>query len=156
MISPKASLYGDVQVDPTSRVDDFAVLSGRIRIGRHVHVSCHAVLIGEIEVEDFAGVSVGVRIFAKSDDFSGEWMTNPCVPAHLTNVDARPVRICRHAIIGANAVIFPGVTVGEGAAVGAGALVTKDVPPWTIVVSRNRIIGERSRRLLELEKRCAF
>jgi acetyltransferase-like isoleucine patch superfamily enzyme len=31
---------------------------------------------------------------------------------------------------------MPGVTIGEGAIVGAGALVTKDVPPYTIVVGR--------------------
>lgn len=154
MISSRASLYGAIAIDPSSRVDDFAVLSGDIKIGRRVHISCHVVLIGEITVEDFAGVSVGARIFARSDDYSGEWMTNPTVPAHLTNVNARPVRICRHAIIGANAVILPGVTVGEGAAVGAGALITKDVPPWAIVVGRNQVIGERTRRVLELESQA--
>ena len=151
MISSRASLYGAVIVNPSSRVDDFAVLSGAITIGRNVHVSCHATLIGEISVGDFAAVSVGARIFARSDDYSGEWMTNPTVPAHLTCVDARPVLIGRHAIVGANAVILPGVTVGEGAAIGAGALITRDVPAWAIVVGRNKVIGERKRRVLELE-----
>jgi acetyltransferase-like isoleucine patch superfamily enzyme len=35
--------------------------------------------------------------------------------------------------VGSSATILAGVTVGEGAIVGAGAVVTKDVPPWTIV-----------------------
>lgn len=154
MISRRASVYGRLTLHETARVDDFVVLSGNVRIGRHVHVACHCSLIGDIELEEFSGLSGGVRVYAKSDDYSGEWMTNPTVPAHLTRVDVRPVRICRHAIVGANAVILPGVTVGEGAAVGAGALITKDVPPWAIVVGRNKVIGQRSRRLLELEAQC--
>jgi maltose O-acetyltransferase len=36
--------------------------------------------------------------------------------------------------IGAGAVILPGITLGHGAVVGAGAVVTKDVPPYSIVV----------------------
>ena len=35
--------------------------------------------------------------------------------------------------IGANATVTPGVTIGDGAIVAAGAVVTKDVPPMTIV-----------------------
>lgn len=38
------------------------------------------------------------------------------------------------AWIGAGAIILPNVTIGEGAVVGAGAVVTKDVPPYTVVV----------------------
>jgi dTDP-4-amino-4,6-dideoxy-D-glucose acyltransferase len=151
MISEKASVYGDVTVDPSSRVDDFCVLSGHIVIGRYVHLSCHTSIIGDVVMEDFSGLSGGVRIYAKSDDYSGEWMTNPTVPKHLTNVDIRPVRICKHAIVGANSVILPGVTIGEGAAVGANSVIRKDVEPWTIVVGTGKVIGERKKRCLELE-----
>ena len=150
MISEKASIYGNVVVDPTSRVDDFAVLSGNITIGRHVHISGHASIVGDVIMEDFTALSWGARIFAKKDDYSGEWMTNPAVPAHLTNVDSRPVRICRHAVILPNAVVLPGVTVGEGAVVGATSVISKDVKPWTIVAARGMVVGERSRHALEL------
>jgi UDP-2-acetamido-3-amino-2,3-dideoxy-glucuronate N-acetyltransferase len=40
----------------------------------------------------------------------------------------------RGASIGSNATIVAGVTIGEGALVGAGAVVTRDVPPYTVVV----------------------
>jgi len=43
------------------------------------------------------------------------------------------VNICDDVWIGANSVITPGVTIGEGAIIGAGAVVTKDVPAYTIV-----------------------
>jgi galactoside O-acetyltransferase len=42
------------------------------------------------------------------------------------------VRIGPHAIVGANAVILPGVHIGEGAVVGANSLVTRDCEPWTV------------------------
>lgn len=45
----------------------------------------------------------------------------------------KPVTVKKGAWIGARAVILPGVTVGEGAVVASGAIVTKDVPPRTIV-----------------------
>jgi galactoside O-acetyltransferase len=83
-------------------------------------------------------------------------MTNPTVPAVYTRVDERPVRLGKHAIVGANAVILPGVVIGEGAAIGAQAIITKDVEPWAIVVGRNQKVGVRSQRLLELEAQlCA-
>ena len=151
MISEKASVYGDITVDPSSRVDDFCVLSGHIIIGRYVHISCHASIIGEVVIEDFCALSGGSRIYAKSDDYSGEWMTNPTVPSHLTNVHIEPVYICKHAIIGANSVILPGVTIGEGAAVGANSVIKKDVEPWTIVVGTGRMIGSRSKKCLDLQ-----
>lgn len=46
-----------------------------------------------------------------------------------------PVTIGDNVWIAANVVILPGVTIGEGAVVGAGSVVTKDVEPFTLVVS---------------------
>ena len=45
----------------------------------------------------------------------------------------QPVVIEDEVLVGANAVILEGVTVGKGAVVAAGAVVTKDVPPYTVV-----------------------
>ena len=46
----------------------------------------------------------------------------------------KPVLICKGSWIGANAVILPGVRVGKHAIVGAGAVVTKDVPDYAVAV----------------------
>ncbi len=45
----------------------------------------------------------------------------------------RPVVIEDYVFIGTRAMILPGVTLGKGSAVGAGAVVTKSVPPFTVV-----------------------
>ena len=48
-------------------------------------------------------------------------------------VGKAPVRIADKVWIGTRAIILKGVTIGTGAVVGAGSVVTKDVPPWTLV-----------------------
>ena len=44
-----------------------------------------------------------------------------------------PIVLGKNVWVGSNATILPGVTIGDNAVVGAGAVVTKDVPPYTIV-----------------------
>lgn len=52
------------------------------------------------------------------------------------------------AWIAYRAIILPGVTIGEGAVVGAGSVVTKDVPPYTIVAGNPaKVIKKRSKKL---------
>jgi maltose O-acetyltransferase len=55
-----------------------------------------------------------------------------------------PVTIGNHVWIGYRAIILPGVSIGEGAVIAAGAVVSRDVPPFTIVAGNpSRSIGNR-------------
>jgi acetyltransferase-like isoleucine patch superfamily enzyme len=49
-----------------------------------------------------------------------------------SRVTTAPIRICDYVWLGFDVVVLKGVTIGEGAIVGARAVVTRDVPPWTI------------------------
>jgi acetyltransferase-like isoleucine patch superfamily enzyme len=63
-----------------------------------------------------------------------------------THVQRAPVAIGDKAWIGARAIVLKGVTVGEGAVVGTGSVVTRDVPPWTLVAGNPaRVIRELPR-----------
>jgi galactoside O-acetyltransferase len=138
-------------------IDDFALLmaTGPIRIGSYVHIAAGAMIMGggECDLGDFVGLSGGVRVYTGDDDYLGGSLTGPTVPAEYRSVTRSFVRIGKHAIIGANSVILPGVTIGEGASVGALSLVNRDLEPWTIYVGAPaRPIRERPRqRILELE-----
>jgi dTDP-4-amino-4,6-dideoxy-D-glucose acyltransferase len=160
-IDSGARLFGTERISIGShvRIDAFAVISagaGGIVIGDHVHIAAHVFMsgAGRIEIRDFAGLSGRVSVYSSNDDYSGETLTGPTVPDELRAVTSAPVVVGRHAIVGAGSVILPGVTIGTGAAVGAQSLVRRDVPDFTIVGGvPARVLGERSRRLLELEQR---
>ena len=57
------------------------------------------------------------------------------------------IHLCKNCAIGTGALVMPGVTVGEGAIVGAGALVTKDIPAWTLALGRPaKVVKEIGKR----------
>lgn len=58
---------------------------------------------------------------------------NPLIIQKPIPMKEGPIHICKNAHIGSRAVILPGVTIGEGACVAAGAVVTKDVPAFSVV-----------------------
>ena len=70
------------------------------------------------------------------------------------NVTRSSVTVRRHAILGANVIVLPGITIGEGASVGAGSLVNRDLEPWTVNAgSPARAVKARPRQeILGLEQ----
>lgn len=161
----------DVQVDRTAilvnpagisignqtRIDAFCLISAvgpGVTIGSHVHLSAGVYIFGGagVWIEDFVSVSARCLIYSVNDDYSGEHLVGPTLPAEFRDVDARTVRIGRHAVVGAGSVVLPGVTFGEGSACGSLSLVKQDVTAFTIVAGAPaRVVKGRSRRLLELE-----
>jgi galactoside O-acetyltransferase len=138
------------------RIDaDVTILaSGPVSIGSYVHIGAQCYLAGGagIDLEDFAGLSQGIKIYSTSDDYSGRHLTNPTVPAAYLGVERAPVRLCRHVIVGAGSVILPGATLAEGCAIGALSLVRRSTEPWGIYSGTPaRRLAERSRDLLLLE-----
>lgn len=123
------NLYGCTIGDGT-RIGTFVEIQRGATVGRHCKISSHTFICEGVTIEDevFVGHSVvfinDLDPVATRDDGSlqtaDDWV---CVPTLVR----------RRASIGSNATILAGVTIGEGALVGAGAVVTRDVPPWTIV-----------------------
>jgi acetyltransferase-like isoleucine patch superfamily enzyme len=152
IIAPETVSLGDSVI-----IDDFVLLMGgrNIVIGSFIHIASFTSITGggEFLMEDFATLSSGIRVFTGTDDFSGNWLTNSAVPYPYRQPERTFATIKKHAIVGANSVILPGVTIGEGAAVGANSLVLHDCEPWTIYVgSPARPLKSRPReRILELE-----
>jgi acetyltransferase-like isoleucine patch superfamily enzyme len=157
-VSDRAAIYDPelIHIGDHSRIDDFCVLSGKIRIGRNVHIAVFCNLAGGqggIELHDFAGLAYGSHVIAQTDDYSGRTMTNPTVPREFTGERAEAVSIGRHSILGAGTIVLPGVVVAEGVSTGAMTLLNRPTEAWAIYVgSPARRVKERSRALLELER----
>jgi galactoside O-acetyltransferase len=146
----------NLSVGDNVRIDaDVTILAGGgVSIGSRVHIGAQCYLAGGagIVLEDFAGLSQGVKIYSTSDDYSGRHLTNPTVPAAYLGVVRGSVHLGRHAIIGAGTVILPGIAVAEGCAVGALSLMRRSTEPWGIYAGAPaRRVAERSRDLLLLE-----
>ena len=156
-ISDKASIYDPdrIEIGDNSRIDDFCVISGKVVMGRNVHIAVYNnVAGGELGVflEDFSGLAYGCHVFSQSDDYSGRSLTNPTVPDEFKNETKATIRICRHVIVGACTIVLPGVTINEGSAVGAMSMVTKSTDTWAIYFGvPAKKIKNRHKDLLKLE-----
>jgi acetyltransferase-like isoleucine patch superfamily enzyme len=157
-ISRNTSIYYPelISIADNVRIDDFCILIGNITIGSFVHISAYSALYGKagITVDDFVSISSRVNIYSVSDDYSGEYLTNPTVPEELTNIIAKPVHLHKHVIIGAGSIVLPGVTINEGAAVGALSLINKSLDPWKIYAGIPcKSIKNRKKDLLKHERK---
>jgi len=161
LISSKCSIYNPhlISLGNDVRIDDYAVISPSkepFEIGSFVHIAIHCSLVGRaaIAIKDYSGLSGRVSIYSSSDDYSGEFMTNPTVPEKYSNVSSKRVELGKHVIVGAGTVILPGVTIGEGSAISALALVNRDVPSGVIAGGTPcRTIKPRKTGMLDLEKK---
>jgi len=84
---------------------------------------CDIYAVDKIRIGDRTTISRGTFLCCAGHD-----VTSPTM--ELTYA---PITIGSDAWVAARAIIMPGVTIGDGAVVAAGAVVTKDVPPWTVV-----------------------
>lgn len=109
----------DRRYTPTLRIGD------RTQIGHDSVLAC----ISEIVIGD--DVLASDRIFV-SDTYH-DYRDPGRAVLYQPMVEPQAVKICDGAFVGVNAVILPGVTVGEHAYVAASAVVTKDVAPRTVV-----------------------
>jgi acetyltransferase-like isoleucine patch superfamily enzyme len=159
LIGRHAVLYSpqSLSVGNHVRIDDFTIISGNVTLGDYIHVSQFCGLYGGeagIEMEDFSGLSSKCSVYAVSDDYTGGSMTNPMVPlAYRPGMISRPVRIRKHAVIGCNSVVLPGVVVEEGTSVGSMTLCNKSTEPWSVYMGiPARRTGERKKEILNLEQ----
>lgn len=158
-ISDKASIYNPelMEIGHYSRIDDFCVVSGKITIGRNVHIAVfNNVAGGEegITFSDFSGLAYGCHVFTQSDDYTGRTLTNPTISDEFKKEKKSPIHIGKHCIVGTSSLIFPGVTLAEGCSVGAMTMVTKSTEPWKIYFGvPAKAIKNRRKDIIELEKK---
>ena len=156
-ISKLCSIYGadNIIIGNNVRIDDFCILSGKIKIGDFVHISAYNALYGRygIEIGNFCGISPKSIIYSATDDFSGEHMISPMVPEKYTKLYTGKVTLEDFVQIGSNSIIMPNITIYEGACTGAFCFVNKSLKPWNIYIGiPARVLKERKKNIKELSK----
>lgn len=123
------NLYG-CTIGSDCKIGTFVEIQRGVSIGNHVKISSHSFVCEGVTIEDNVFVGHGVM-------FINDRYPRATANGRLQTADdwqLIPTTVKRDASIGSNATILCGVTIGEGALVGAGSVVTKDVPPYTVVV----------------------
>lgn len=101
---------------------------GDVIIGDHTRVGLHNTIIGPVTIGSHVNLAQGITVTALNHNFE-----ESCKRIDEQGVTTKPVIIGNDIWIGANAVILPGVSIGDHSVVAAGAVVTKDVPPHSLV-----------------------
>ena len=153
-LGPRSTIrsYGSIYLEEGARLElgtGSAIMQGAeivvtkgatLRVGSETYIGayCNLRCVGSIEIEDNVRLAQFVSVVDANYDFRRR-----SVPIGESIPES--VKVRRGAWIGAQAIVLPGVEIGEGAVVGAGSVVTKGVAAFAIVAGNPaRVLGYRS------------
>ena len=140
------NLYG-CDIGDNTKIGAFVEIQKGAKIGRNCKISSHTFICGGVTIED--NVFIGHSVTFINDRYPRATTTEGLLKTG-DDWTCIQTRIKQNASIGSSATLLCGITVGENAVVGAGSVVTKDVPPDTVVAGNpakilKRLKGEEHR-----------
>ena len=130
MLSKFINLYG-CRIGDNTKIGAFVEIQKNSRVGKNCKVSSHSFICEGVVIEDNVFIGHNVTfindLFPRATTESGRLKND-------SDWECIPTIVKSGASIGSSATILCGITVGKNAIVGSGSVVTKDVPPDTIVV----------------------
>lgn len=151
---PPAALYGEqaIRIGAYTVVGPYVSLSAGmvpgqelisdaiVTIGDRCVIGRHSSLVGHFEIVIDDDVFFGPNVYVTDQNHG---VADRELPIGRQLEPEQPVRIGKGSWLGANAVVLPGVTIGCHVAVGAGAVVTRDLPDYSVAVgSPARVIRQ--------------
>jgi UDP-2-acetamido-3-amino-2,3-dideoxy-glucuronate N-acetyltransferase len=135
------NLYG-CEIGDNTKIGTFVEIQKGAVIGKRCKISSHSFICEGVKIEDEVFIGHNVTfindLYPRATTGNGQLQTDDdwkCIPTLVK----------KRAAIGSSATILCGVTIAEGAIVGAGSVVTKDVPPDTVVAGNPaRILRKRT------------
>lgn len=124
--------FREFKIGKNSTIEDFSVINngmGAVILGDGVRVGLSNVIIGPVTIGNDVIIAQNVVISGLNhgyEDISMPICKQPCT--------TKPILVEDECWIGANCVITAGVTIGKHSIVAAGSIVTKDIPPYSVVV----------------------
>jgi acetyltransferase-like isoleucine patch superfamily enzyme len=136
-----AIIYGDVKIGSFFQTGHHVLIREHTTIGDHVTVGTGTTIDGNVQIGSYVKLESHVYIPTHAQIGSyvfigpGAILTNDRYPLRRRDEYEPTGPILEDSVtIGAGAVVLPGVRVGKGSIVAAGAVVTRDVPEWSMVV----------------------
>lgn len=133
------NLYG-CKIGDNSKIGAFVEIRKEVIIGRNVKIQAFTFIPEKVTIED--GVFIGPHVCFTNDKYPRA--VNPDGSLQQPeDWESIPTRVEEGASIGANTTVLCGVTIGKYAMVGAGAVVTRDIPEYSLAVGNPaRVIGD--------------
>lgn len=140
-LSPLCAFSRTCEFEDHIYIDRFTILH-RVRVGRYSYIASNCEL-ANCDIGRFCSIAGGVKIGLGSHP-TNYAATSPVFYSRTNclkvdwNEDASVIEF-RHTVIGndvwigTNTIVVGGTTIGDGAVIGASAVVTKDIPPYTVV-----------------------
>jgi acetyltransferase-like isoleucine patch superfamily enzyme len=123
------NLYG-CEIGDESRVGTFVEIQKGARIGRRCKIQSHTFICEGVAIEDDCFIGHGVVFI--NDTYPRATADGGALQTEA-DWECLQTVVRRGASVGSGATLLGGITIGENAIVGAGSVVTRDVPPNTIV-----------------------
>lgn len=123
--------YRKFSLGDNSVIESFSCINnavGDVVIGNHTRIGLHNTIIGPVTIGSHVNLAQGITVTALNHNFHDSEKR-----IDEQGVSTAPVTIEDDIWIGANATILAGVCIGQHSVVAAGAVVTKDVPPHSLV-----------------------
>ncbi|MEN9918738.1 MAG: hypothetical protein RL662_1174 [Bacteroidota bacterium] len=115
-----------------SVIEDYCTLNngvGDVHIGAYTRIGMSNTIIGPVQIGNKVNFAQNIVVSGLNHNFA-----DISIPIADQGVATKPVVIKDNVWIGANAVILPGVNIGEHVVIGAGSVVSRDVPAYSVVV----------------------
>ena len=134
-----------------SHIQSGAEIGRNCSLGQNVNIGNNVIIGNNVKIQNNVSVYEGVVL--EDYVFCGPSMVFTNIKVPRSEFPQRGTRhylktiVKKSASIGANATIICGVTIGEYALVGSGSVVTKDIPPFSLVVGNpGRVIGKVNKK----------
>lgn len=124
--------FNNFVLGDNSTIEDFCTINngvGDVLIGNRSRIGMSNVLIGPVTIGNDVILAQNIVMSGLNHGYE-----DISIPIHKQPVTKKRITLEDEAWIGANVVVVAGVTIGKHSVVAAGSVVTKDVPPYSVVV----------------------
>jgi len=134
-----------------STIEDFSAINngvGPIIIGDRTKIGLSNTIIGPVTIGNDIRLAQNITLSGLNHNYEDVSM-----PIHVQGVSTSPIVIEDDSWIGSNVVVVAGVTIGKHSIVAAGSIVTKDIPPYSVVVGNpGRVLKQYNHQTKVWEK----
>jgi len=147
-LSKFINLYG-CEIGDETKIGAFVEIQKNATVGKHCKISSHTFICEGVVIEDNVFIGHGVTFI--NDSYPRATNSDGSLQSEADWKVERTI-IKKGASIGSGATILSNTTIGENAIVGAGSVVTKDVPPNSIVAGNPATVRRYIDQLMEITK----